>query len=210
MLFTVCIISPDGAGKDTVIPVVIQQLKNMSVKTQFVKTTIPVEGFADSSEWRSKLVSAESTNFERFSAALWLYKQNVYVADQNTTGFDIRLCYRGSISMLTYNRVADWPETFQSEQIPRVDLLVYMNAPFEHLTRRIAERGVATDFQDTNLEFRKRVYDQGLEDFNNYTRDYSVKSLLVNNPDGKDIDETAAEISWFIFKNRPGVRSTDV
>lgn len=196
---TICFLGPDGAGKTTIIRYfkkILETERNVSVAS--VSTTQTVPGYAVSDAWRQTLVSADSTNFERFNAAYCLYNANIshFVRRECpdlVNDLDYLVLDRGGSSMVTYNPLPDRDAQF--EKIPHVDYAFYVDAQMDILTTRLMERSTH-DFQDTNHEFRERVHTAGPEDFRNWIQKANIAGyfLFTNNGTAEENAQKAIQL----------------
>lgn len=163
-MFQVCFLGPDFSGKSTLIPLVQELLQTRTTLTVgSCSSTKAVASQLASYEYRRKLVAAETSSYDRFHAAQHLYRMNLHEFKKNNA-VDIVLIDRGFTSFFDFNIVDTYSTCYQMSLIPKVDIAFYINSPWEDLERRAALR-VSTDFQDVNLDFRKRVYADGLQTF---------------------------------------------
>lgn len=189
----VCILGPDGCGKSTIIPIVLAQLRSNGISAAHVVTTRAIEEYPITKEYRARLVAADTSSGDRFHCALHLYQFAVEHYVRNNPLPEVLLLERGASSMISYNFVPGWPEWYQIQQIPKVDLAIYIDAPFEDLTRRLHLRQT-TDFQDTDLEFRLHVHKKGVEDFHKVCAQHGSKGVVIDNPDNKSLNDVVKEI----------------
>lgn len=166
----------DGAGKDTVLERAVLKLAE-KYKVHVVRSTEPIEFNESSSKARAVLTSSQSTPHDRFLAALYLYQANL-LYNAPPPGTDVCLIYRGWSGFYAYNPIEflDREENFLL--IPDVDAAVLITAPFDTLTNRLNERKIDSpdlSYQDTDLEYRKSVYD-------NYTQAFLDLSLMRMKP----------------------------
>lgn len=200
----ICFLGPDGSGKSTLIPLFAKELERRGLASACISTTKPVPGDPTTEKWRKQLLSSDSTDFERFNAAHCLYIANVTyylerVASSNLGLLDCLVLDRGGSSMITYNPIQN--RKLQMSQIPKVDFAFYVTASFDHLTERIRARGV-TDYQDTNEEFRRKVYENGEQDFNDWLDASGTKGVVFDTSTGtseenaKQLAEIFISISW--------------
>lgn len=193
---TVCFLGPDGSGKSTIIPLVANRLNELNVYNEKIVTTRPIHGVEHSFQYRKELVDKDTSAHDRFMAAWHLYNLNlhsyIHGADRNDMP-EILLIERGFSSMLTYNRVNRWPESYQISLIPKVDLAVYIDSPFESLTERLSTR-VTTDFQDLDYEYREYVYNQGILDLVTCSEQLGVPVFIVDNYDHNPVTVAVNQI----------------
>lgn len=195
-MFKVCIIGPDGSGKTSLIPAIAANIKGLSV--DIIRTTAVVPGDELTYEWRKDLLSEDTTPFRRFMCAFGLYTTNFnnYVLKTLRNPPDVLIIERGYSSMITYNRVEKWSLKQQQGLIPHVDFPVYVNAPFDQLTARLSRRH-STDFQDNNLEYRQKVWQQGVDDYYDLVNARNDQWLVADNSDGQ-FENVADEIAFNI------------
>ena len=184
-MFQVCFLGPDFSGKSTLIPLVqelLQTRTDLTVGT--CSSTKPVASQPASYEYRRQLVAEETSAYDRFHAAQHLYKMNLHEFKKNHV-VDIVLIDRGFTSFYDFNIVDVYSICYQMSLIPKVDIAFYINSPWEDLELRAALR-VSTDFQDVNLDFRKRVYTDGLQTFITegvkLAESYVIANLCENGP----------------------------
>lgn len=192
----ICFLGPDGSGKSTLIPLFAKELEARGLASACISTTKPVPTYPASEKWREQLVSPSSTNFERFNAAHCLYVANVSyfvkrVAPENLGLLDCLVLDRGGSSMITYNPIPN--RKLQMVQIPEVGFAFYITAGFDQLTERIRARGV-TDYQDTNEEFRRKVYENGEQDFNDWLDSSGTKGVVFDTSAGTS-EENAKQLA---------------
>jgi len=193
-LKTICLLGPDGSGKDTILDLMVEQTKQRNLKVDVIYTTKIIPNNDYSVELRRTLGSSEISNAERFNAAWHLYKLNEYEWQKQNSNPDYVIYYRGNSSFLTYNLVHGLPEGYQASIVPRTDLAVYLDAPFQDLTERIRRRK-SFDFQDINEPYRLKVWEDGRRDFFAFNERFNIKHILVTNSNN-DVPEEVAKQIW--------------
>jgi len=177
------ITGPDGCGKTTIIPLVSKALTAKKISNYIVYTTSVIPDDPKAVDARKMLVSPHTLDSDRFYAAKYLYEQNVARALAENQEVDAVIIERGFSSMQTYNLVPELTLPEQQALIPAVDYAIYIDAPFHALTSRLARRKT-TDYQDTNLEFRTRVWKEGLRDYRDLCDARGMDKLVIPNVDG--------------------------
>lgn len=177
---TVCLLGPDGSGKDTILDFMVEQAKERGLLVDVVYTTKTLPGNQYSVLLRQTLGSSSATNAERFNAAWHLYKLNEYEWQKKNVNCDYLIYYRGNSSFLTYNFIDGLPEGYQASIIPKTDIAVYLDAPFDDLTERIKRRK-SSDFQDLNEPYRRKVWEEGRVDFLEFNKQFNIKHMIAMN-----------------------------
>lgn len=191
---TICLLGPDGSGKDTILDLMVNQARQNGLKVDVIYTTKAVPNNEYSVQLRQTLGSSEISNAERFNAAWHLYKLNEFIWEQKHSNPDYVIYYRGNSSFLTYNFIDQLPDGYQASIVPRTDMAVYLDAPFEDLTERIKRRK-SFDFQDLNEPYRKHVWDAGRRDFFSFNENFNIKHTVVINSNN-DVPEQVAKQIW--------------
>lgn len=168
----VCLLGMDFAGKSTILPLLVKELEKHNKNVAVVKSTHSTIEQRHNDLWRQQLVSEETTNLQRFNAALMLYESNMNLLNQSTDSMiynkiDFLLIERGFSDLAAYNRV--YPLDTQIKLIPDVDFAFYIRASWDVLNARAAKR-ISTDFQDTDTKFREKIFNEGPNMFEHFSR----------------------------------------
>lgn len=190
---TVCLLGPDGSGKDTILDLMVEQAKERSLLVDVVYTTKVIHGNEYSALLRQTLGSSTATNAERFNAAWHLYKLNEYEWQKKNARCDYLIYYRGNSSFLTYNFIEGLPEGYQASIVPKTDIAVYLDAPFDDLTERIKRRQ-SFDFQDVNEPYRRKVWEEGRLDFLDFNKHFNIKHFIATNSNNDSPSKIARDI----------------
>lgn len=184
---TVCVTGDDGAGKTTIIKKVVEELKGNGHHIDIISSTTAIRGVLETFHYRSVLVDPNSSNKDRFHAALSLWLANFNHYFQQRAGqkpADLLIIDRGSSGFITYQKVESWTTAFQTLLIPRCDYDIYVTAPFVEMTGRIATRDHGRTWQDENAELRRHVYMFGVKDYEEYCQQRGQPMCIIHNTDG--------------------------
>lgn len=198
---TVCVLGPDGSGKSTLIPKLVDIFQNKgNLNVASFSSTKPVPDMDISYIWREQLISESSSNFERLNAARRLYYANlnhfISLLDPDLAPLlDVLIVDRGGSGLVSYNPIR---HENQFALIPHADVAIYLNSEFEMLTERIRERG-SSDFQDTNLAYRKQVWERGPADFQNWLAQNPQMKGFEYDTTHKNSQQTANELYELIL-----------
>jgi thymidylate kinase len=190
-MLKVCVLGPDGSGKSSLIPALAKHLRESSLMVAIISSTTALSSRPETTAWREQLVSPDTTATDRFYAALGLYHANMsHFLSKCCAAHvfpDVLIIDRGYSSLVTYNRVPTLTLSFQESLIPYIDVPIYVDAPFDQLSVRLAKRG-GTDYQDTDLEFREKIWQQGPADFCSLAKERKDAGLFIMNTDGHFAD----------------------
>jgi len=195
---------PDGCGKSVIIKHLISRFKANGYALYHCVTTTPNPDCPGELNARTKLIAKDSTVEQRLIAALTLYHANMKRAEERMKhgDWDLILIERGFSGFLAYNRIEWLDIKEQAHLIPNVDHAIFISSGFEELTERIQARnkGMAGNVphQDSDLEYRKEVFDKYASYFNLLAEVKEMdKARVVYNYNGR-LEQSTTVIYDFI------------